>query len=53
MAADYIGRFKVTFRDSKGRESAMELVDRRSEVEEQARFFALSRGRVVKVEAVK
>ena len=49
--ADTYGKWKVTFRDGKGRETALELVDRKSEVRDQAAFFSPSYGKVIRVEA--
>ena len=46
--ADRYGTWRITF-DRKGVKSTLDLVDLRSEVTEQAKTFAVSHGRVVKV----
>jgi hypothetical protein len=53
MAADAYGTWKVTFRDTKGRETVRQLVDTKADVKEQARFYEPSFGRIAKVEAAK
>lgn len=50
--ADSYGRWTVTF-ERKGVKSQLVLVDLKSEVREQAAFFAVSHGKVTKVEAAK
>jgi hypothetical protein len=51
--SDAYGSWKVVFQDRNGRKTEMVLVDRKSEVREQARFFAPSYGQVVSVQPAK